>query len=132
MGYYVAAADLDTYLAKVNALLARKGIAAMAPASSRSRCHQLKALIDICHLYGLAVILDVVYSHAGNSIPGQDESLWFFDRAKPANKNNSLYFTDQDNAGPVFAFWKQEVRQFLIDNARFLRPRVSRGWLSLR
>jgi 1,4-alpha-glucan branching enzyme len=119
MEYYVEPPDLTTYLAKVNALLVRKGMAAISHAELAVPIHQLKALIDICHVYGLAVILDVVYNHAGASLPGQDESLWFFDRAKPGNKNDSLYFTDQDNAGPVFAFWKQEVRQFLIDNAIF-------------
>ena len=33
--------------------------------------------------------------------------------------NDSLYFTDQDHTGPVFAFWNADVRQFLIDNAKF-------------
>lgn len=119
MEYYVATADVDTYLAKVNALLARKGIAPMSASQMAIPCHQLKILVDLCHLFGLAVIFDVVYSHAGSSIEGQDETLWFFDRQVKGNANNSLYFTDQDNAGPVFAFWKKEVRQFLIDNAAF-------------
>jgi 1,4-alpha-glucan branching enzyme len=119
MEYSVDRPDLIAYLAKVNALFARKGIPPISQAQLAVPIHQLKALIDICHAYGLAVILDVVYNHAGSSIAGQDESLWFFDREKPGNKNDSLYFTDQDNAGPVFAFWKQEVRQFLIDNAIF-------------
>lgn len=119
MEYYVDPADLDAYLAKVNGLLARKGQASMPKDQLAVPCHQLKALIDVCHLYGLAVIFDVVYNHAGSSIGGQDESLFFFDRQRPGNNNDSLYFTDQDNAGPIFAFWKQEVRQFLIDNATF-------------
>ena len=83
-----------------------------------SHGHQLKALIDLCHVYGLAVILDVVYNHAGGDFG--DESLYFFDRAITRSNNDSLYFTDQGWAGGlVFAFWKREIRQFLIDNATF-------------
>jgi 1,4-alpha-glucan branching enzyme len=119
MEYYVDPPELDAYLAKVNALLARRGQSPMPKDQLAVPCHQLKALIDVCHLFGLAVIFDVVYNHAGSGIEGQDESLYFFDREVPGDKNNSLYFTDQDNAGPIFAFWKQEVRQFLIDNATF-------------
>jgi 1,4-alpha-glucan branching enzyme len=119
MEYYVAPSDLGSYLAKVNALLSRKGHPPIPRSQLEVPCHQLKVMIDVAHLYGLAVILDVVYNHAGSSIEGQDESLWFFDRQKNGNKNNSLYFTNQDNAGPIFAFWKREVRQFLIDNASF-------------
>ncbi len=119
MEYFVEDAELDGYLAKVNALLARQGQPPMPREQLAIGCHQLKVLIDLCHLFGLAVIFDVVYNHAGSSIEGQDEGLFFFDREIPGDKNRSLYFTDQDNAGPIFAFWKQEVRQFLIDNAIF-------------
>jgi 1,4-alpha-glucan branching enzyme len=62
---------------------------------------------------------DVVYNHAGGGF--DDQSIKFFDRQSYESDNNSLYFTDQDHAGGrVFAFWKQEVRQFLIDNAKSL------------
>ena len=81
--------------------------------------NQLKAFIDLCHLYGIAVIADVVYNHAGGGF--DDQSIYFFDRQPYTTDNNSLYFTDQDHAGGlVFAFWKQEVRQFLIDNGKSL------------
>ena len=77
--------------------------------------------IDICHAYGLAVIFDVVYNHASGDLRRheQDETIYFFDRQHRGDDNRSLYFTDQDHTGPVFAFWKEEVRQFLIDNATF-------------
>src|SRR5262249_47115370 len=79
--------------------------------------NQLKALVDICHLHGLAVILDVVYNHAGGNF--DDQSLYFFDRAVNNSLNDSLYFTDQGWAGGlVFAYWKKEVRQFLIENGK--------------
>ena len=78
---------------------------------------QLRALIDVCHVYGVAVIFDVVYNHAGGGF--DPNSLWFLDRMPPGNANDSLYFTDQGWAGgQVFAFWNGDVRQFLIDNAK--------------
>ena len=80
---------------------------------------QLRALIDICHVHGIAVIFDVVYNHAGGGF--DDASMWFFDRMPGGNDNDSLYFTDQGWAGGlVFAYWNDGVKQFLIDNARFL------------
>ena len=76
------------------------------------------ALIDICHVYGIAVVFDLVYNHAGGDF-GQ-ESMYFLDLQPTGDNNRSLYFTDQGWAGGlVFAYWKREVRQFLIDNARF-------------
>ena len=94
--------------------------------------HQLKALVDVCHVYGSPVILDVVYNHAGSSIRSQDELSSSIARPRGTEPNDSQYFTDQDNTGPVFAFWKQEVRQFLIDNADFFIQRVPRRRLPLR
>jgi 1,4-alpha-glucan branching enzyme len=118
-GLYASYDDLELkdYLATVNDLLERKGRTGLTLDQLRPAVNQLKALIDVCHVYGLAVILDVVYNHAGGGFG--DESLYFLDNALPGNDNDSLYFTDQGWAGGlVFAFWKQEVRQFLIDNAR--------------
>ena len=111
--------ELAAYLQRVNALLTRSQKQPLTAQQLSSQVNQLKALIDVCHLNGIAVIFDVVYNHAGGQITGQDESLWFFDRMTNGNKNNSLYFTDRDHTGPVFAIWLQEVRQFLIDNAGF-------------
>ncbi|MCA6108042.1 hypothetical protein [Bradyrhizobium cenepequi] len=73
-------------------------------------------IIDILHVYGIAVIFDVVYNHAGGDFG--NESLYFFDRAGRGNNNDSLYFTDRGWAGSLaFAYWNASVRQFLIDNA---------------
>ena len=82
--------------------------------------NQLKALVDLCHVYGIAVLFDVVYNHAGG-FNGDDESIFFWDRQRNGNNNNSLYFTDQPDGsgGLVFAYWNQDIRQFLIDNATF-------------
>lgn len=119
MDFQVGEAELDAYLVRVNALFAARGQPPLTREQLGVPINQLKAVIDLCHLSGIAVLFDVVYNHAGFQIGGQDESLWFFDRAAGTDPNDSLYFTDRTHTGPVFAFWKQEVRQFLIDNARF-------------
>ena len=81
--------------------------------------NQLKTFIDLCHLYGIAVIADVVYNHAGG--PFDKQSIYFFDRQPAGDNNDSLYFLREGHAGGlVFAFWKKEVRQFLIDNGTML------------
>lgn len=119
MDYAVAAANLAPYLARVNRMFAAKGIPPTSAASLMGQTSQFKTFIDLCHLYGIAVIADVVYNHAGGGF--DDQSLKFFDRQPTATDNNSLYFTSDDHAGGrVFAFGKPQVCQFLIDNARAL------------
>jgi len=111
--------ELSGYLDLVNSLLARKQQSPLTLADLKPQTHQLKALVDVCHVYGIAVSFDLVYNHAGGQIAGQWESIYFFDRAAGTDPNRSLYFTDRTHAGgPVWAIWKQEVRDFLIDNAR--------------
>jgi 1,4-alpha-glucan branching enzyme len=113
-----AAAEFTRYLDKANELLARRGLPSLRSTDLHGQAQQLMALIDLLHLNGIAVILDVVYNHAGGGF--DDDSIWFHDREQPGDNNRSLYFTDQGWAGGlVFAYWKSEVRQFLIDNAGF-------------
>lgn len=121
MDYQVSAGEIDSYLPRVNRLLQQQGKAAVSKDVLSVPINQLKVFIDICHAYGLAVIFDVVYNHASADLRrhDQDETIYFFDRQHRGDDNRSLYFTDQDHTGPVFAFWKEEVRQFLIDNAKF-------------
>ncbi|HLM66760.1 MAG TPA: hypothetical protein VK358_04490, partial [Longimicrobium sp.] len=72
---------LAGYTAQVNGLLQARGLAAYREEDLRGEMNQLKALVDLCHVYGLAVLLDVVYNHFG---PAWDEqSMWFFDRQRP-------------------------------------------------
>ena len=119
MDYTVREQDLDPYLERVNRLLMAKGFAGLTKLQIIGQINQFKVFIDLCHLYGIAVIADVVYNHAGGGF--DDQSIKFFDRQPYTTDNNSLYFTDQDHAGGrVFAFWKKEVRQFLIDNGKSL------------
>jgi 1,4-alpha-glucan branching enzyme len=111
---------LGHYLDSANRLL--RGIdAGLTPYDRRDiegTANQLRLLVDLCHLHGIAVILDVVYNHAGGNFT--DRGLYFFDSQPRDSQNNSLYFTDRGWAGGlVFAYWKNEVKQFLIDNALF-------------
>ena len=114
--------ELKTYLQSVNQLLTKKGKAPITLDVLSIPTNQIKVLIDICHSYGLAVLFDTVYNHASADLRDRrndPESIYFFDRAAGNDPNDSQYFTREDYCGPMFAFWKQEVRQFLIDNARF-------------
>lgn len=125
MGYTVPKDQLDPFVKTIGDLLANKGAKRLEKSDLVGGAAQLKAMIDVFHLYGIAVIFDVVYNHAGG-FAGDEDGLFFFDLQEPPNKdgkdnNKSLFFTDQGIAGGLaFAFHNQDVRQFLIDNARFL------------
>jgi 1,4-alpha-glucan branching enzyme len=117
MDYCVDPLQLQPYLRKVNALLAGKGCSPLTMDHLSGQVNQLKAFIDICHLYGIAVIADVVYNHAGGGFDGQ--SIDHLDFPENPDKTNSIYFSDHDLAGGrVFAFQKPEVQGFLIENAK--------------
>ncbi len=111
---------LAGYLATINSLLAQKGFSPMAIGDITPGPAQLKALVDLCHLYGIAVAFDVVYNHAGG-FEGDDQSLYFYDRAADTSDNNqSLYFTNMGYAGGLsFALWNNDVRQFIINSASY-------------
>jgi 1,4-alpha-glucan branching enzyme len=121
--YAIGEDALDAYLARINALLDLKGLAHFNRADLQGAMNQLKALVDLCHVFGIAVIFDLVYNHAGGNFG--TESLWFYDRqtgsAAPLPRYwNSLYFSDRTWAGGnVFNFQGDGVRQFLINNATF-------------
>jgi 1,4-alpha-glucan branching enzyme len=109
-------AALGRYLATANALLASRGQPGLRLDDLRPGPNQLKCVVDLLHVHGIAVIFDLVFNHAG---PGfDDQSLWFLDRQTNGDNNRSLYFTDHQWAGGrVFAYWRREVREFLRDNA---------------
>lgn len=120
MDFAVTDVDLPAYVNHLNELLDARQQRKYSIEALRGEMNQLKALIDLCHVYGLAVILDVVYNHAGGEFGA--ESLYFFDRQSFENggNNNSQYFIDKGHAGGlVFDFSKFEVRDFLIQNAKY-------------
>ncbi len=124
--YVTAQADLPAYLATLNGLLAARGMAPLVLADIIAAPDQLRALVDLCHVYGIGVAFDVVYNHAGGfNVDGQLDRncLYYFDLAPDVGDNNdSLYFTDQDRGtgGLAFAMWNDDVCRFLLDNARRL------------
>jgi 1,4-alpha-glucan branching enzyme len=119
MDFAVKDADLPAYLFEVNKLLDGRALQRYQLEDLRGEMNQLKALVDLCHAHGLAVIFDVVYNHAGGDFG--DQCLYFFDRQSAQGGNqNSLYFTAKGHAGGlVFDFEQPEVRDFLIQNAKF-------------
>jgi 1,4-alpha-glucan branching enzyme len=119
-------AALNAHLVTINDLLTAKGFPPLSLQDITPGPAQLKALVDLCHVYGIAVAFDVVYNHAGGfTVDGtqpDDECIYYWDRAKNVgNNNDSLYFTDQDRGtgGLSFALWKNDVCQFLINNALY-------------
>jgi 1,4-alpha-glucan branching enzyme len=114
--YCVDPADLGPYLTKVNALLAEKDQPPLSAQQLAPHVNQLKAFVDVCHLHGIAVLVDVVYNHAGGGFDAQ--SLDQLDFPAQPSPSSSIYFSDQESAGgKVFDFKRPEVRAFLIDNA---------------
>ena len=97
MDYSVRATELGPYRALVNRLLAAKGAPPLSLAQLTGQVNQLKIFVDLCHLYGIAVLADVVFNHAGGGF--DDQSLYFFDRQVPGDNANSLYFTRAGHAG---------------------------------
>ncbi|GAC1420547.1 MAG: alpha-amylase family glycosyl hydrolase [Acidobacteriaceae bacterium] len=129
---------IDRGLATINRLLAAKGHAPIVRADLAPAYAQMKAMVDLLHVYGIAVTFDVVYNHAGGwgqtyTVPnavdptgklyGDDYSLYFWDRALVSpngayDNNQSLYFSDRGFVGGLsFALWNMDVRGFLKNNA---------------
>lgn len=122
MNYGVPDNRLDEYLPLIDRLLAVRGLPRCDPAVLRGPMNQLKMLVNLCHLQGVAVLFDVVYNHAGG-FDGDfgKQSLFFFDEQPRNDNNNSQYFLNAAHpaGGLYFAYWKEPVRQFLIDNATY-------------
>ena len=140
MGYAVGGAEVADYLPRVNALLAARGKGPLEAEHLSTQVGQLKALVDVSHAYGIALFFDVVYNHAGDfgGGPTESESLYFLDRYFPDDQNNSLYFTDHDWVGKVFAFYDvprtaerppvpHRQRRLLADRGARRRAAVRRG-----
>ena len=127
MAYQVSdEGQLRDYLGTINRLLAQKGHHPLGIDEIGGGDAQLKVMVDLLHLYGMAVMFDVVYNHGGGfggfgGIPTDSESIFFWDRRKPGDNNRSQYFTDQTYSGGLgFALFKQQVSDFLVQNALYL------------
>ncbi len=111
---------LKSYLAQVNKMLSELG-PAIAPyelKDIKGTANQFRMMVDMCHLFGVAVLMDVVYNHAGGDF--DDASIYFMDRQEKLSHNQSLYFSDKEWAGGLlFDYGKDEVRQYLLDNALY-------------
>lgn len=87
-----------------------------APESAYGSPDDLREFVKSAHAHGLAVIIDVVYNHAG---PG-DSVLWDFDGSAPPNdKAGGIYFENGYHTpwGTGPAWWKKEVRDYFLENA---------------
>ncbi len=122
--YLANPADLPGYLQNINSLLGAKNLAPLCLDDIANGPNQLRALVDLCHVHGIAVTFDVVYNHAGGFTANNaldDNCIYYFDRVpNDGNNNDSLYFTDQDRGtgGLAFALWNQDVCAFLAQNAQ--------------
>jgi 1,4-alpha-glucan branching enzyme len=114
--YVVTPNHLTRYLTLVNRLLRARRLPSVSHGDLIGGVNQLKAFVDVCHAYGIAVLADVVYNHAGGDL--DVHSIDYFDLpAVPASDNN-LYFSAAGHAGGrVFDYSDPGVRSFLIENA---------------
>ena len=78
----------------------------------------LKTFIREAHRRGLAVLVDVVYNHFGPS----DLPTWQFDGWSENDKGGIYFYNDHRSATPWGDtrpdYGRQEVRDFILDNAR--------------
>ncbi len=83
-----------------------------APESSYGSPLELRHLIRVAHDTGLAVIFDVVWNHMSDF----DNRLWDFDGMI---KDGGIFYEGGERTpwGPRLAFWKHEVRDFIVANA---------------
>ncbi len=98
------------------------GVLLFAPAHAYGSPDDFRALVDACHLRGLAVILDVVFNHLGPeaNFSHQYSSFYFHEgKDNPWGQNFNL---DGPNSEPVRALLRQNIRywleEFRIDGFR--------------
>lgn len=91
------------------------GVMLFAPSRAYGSPDDLRALIDACHLRGIAVILDVVFNHLGpEGNFSHHYSDYFFHRGNdnPWGQNFNL---DGPHSEPVRSFLRQNIRYWLDD-----------------
>ncbi len=96
-------------------MFASENLYATAPSQAVA---ELVQLIDAAHSIGLAVILDVIHNHAGQA----NNRYWQYDGNCSGDNGipGGIYHIHGHHTpwGEGFATWQQEVRNFLLDNAR--------------
>jgi maltooligosyltrehalose trehalohydrolase len=91
------------------------GVMLFAPAHCYGSPDDFRALIDACHLRGLAVILDIVYNHLGpEGNFSHQYSDYFFHEGKD-NPWGQNFNVDGANSEPVRAFLRQNMRYWLSE-----------------
>ncbi|MBN1766315.1 MAG: alpha amylase C-terminal domain-containing protein [Sedimentisphaerales bacterium] len=93
-----------------------------APESAYGSPYQMRSFIDACHQRGMAVLIDVVYSHLGPT--DLDQSLWQFDGFSTYPDTGGIYFYEDDNRYTPWGdtrpnYLTSEVRSFLCDNVLY-------------
>ncbi len=117
MDHFVPIHELGRYVERLNRLRAEAGAPPIDRTVLESGVNQLKSLIDLFHLRGIAVFFDVVYNHAGGSF--DDQSIYQIDHTATYEKPHGPYFQKAGWAGgTVFDYQSKPVRQFLIENAK--------------
>ncbi|HLK59757.1 MAG TPA: alpha-amylase family glycosyl hydrolase [Chthonomonadaceae bacterium] len=73
----------------------------------------LRQFVEAAHQHGLSVLLDVVYNHAST----EDNRYWDYDGMF---FDGGIYFENGGDTpfGRSPAHWKEEIRNFFLDNAR--------------
>lgn len=107
--YVASAEEVERLAPQIDAILAAKGFGPLPAGALHSAHNQLKALVDLCHIHGIAVVFDVD-GNVGGLVDGADAS-------------DSLASAVRDS-GVAFAAWKDQVRRFLHENARFYADEV--------
>jgi 1,4-alpha-glucan branching enzyme len=79
--------------------------------------NQLKTLIDLFHLYDIAVLMDVVYNHLGGEF--DEQSIRLIDFHATEEKPYGPYFQNAGYAGGLVPDYQSApVRRFFIENVR--------------
>jgi maltooligosyltrehalose trehalohydrolase len=98
------------------------GVLLFSPSHSYGTPDDFRALIDACHLRGLAVILDVVYNHLGPEGNFSHQYSDFFFHQGKGNPWGQNFNLDGPNAEAVRAILRQNARywldEFRIDGFR--------------
>ncbi|HYH03882.1 MAG TPA: alpha-amylase family glycosyl hydrolase [Bacillota bacterium] len=88
-----------------------------APESAYGTPQEFREFIDAAHQNGLAILVDLVFNHVSNA----------YDAGKPTDnpflhydvKGEKIYLSNHQTPwGPSPAFWKDEVKDYLVSNAK--------------